>query len=540
MNSTFDFRNPDYLPVYQERLRRLEWLRAEPSRWGMIRAYYRDHPEALISDWGMTYDPRNVGTQIPPSMPFILFPKQIDFVRWVIDEWRGSRRGLAEKSRDMGISWVCAATAAAIALTHDEVAIGFGSALERLVDDSKSPKALFWKIRYFLEKLPPELTGEWSAKRNSSHMHIDIPLTRSVISGDAGDNIGRGDRASLYFVDEAASIARPELADAALSQTTNCRIDVSTPRGLANPFAQRRFDAATDPRDIFTFHWREDPRKDDEWYQAQKAKYPPIIIAQEIDLDYSASVEGVLIPSEWVQAAVDVDKKLGIEFTGAKAGALDVADEGIDLNALCATTGVRVDAVEAWSGKGSDIFATTAKAFDICDRLGLLELHYDADGLGAGVRGDARVLNASRADRPIKVEPFRGSGAVTQPEKPIPLAIHQNEVDRKDARKNGDYFLNAKAQGWWALRVRFERTYRAVQAKYLGDYHPDDLISLSSKVKDLAQLQQELSQATYKITTAGKVQVEKAPNGTRSPNRADAVMIRFAPRKVSWVNSLRK
>jgi hypothetical protein len=39
-------------------------------------------------------------------------------------------------------------------------------------------------------------------------------------------------------------------------------------------------------------------------------------LAQEVDIDYAASVEGVLIPSVWVQAAIDAHLKLNIEPTG--------------------------------------------------------------------------------------------------------------------------------------------------------------------------------------------------------------------------------
>src|SRR5690606_10621874 len=51
----------------------------------------------------------------------------------------------------------------------------------------------------------------------------------------------------LYITDgynvthNSAWMPRPELIDASLSQTTNCRIDISTPRGMNNPFARKRF-----------------------------------------------------------------------------------------------------------------------------------------------------------------------------------------------------------------------------------------------------------------------------------------------------------
>jgi phage terminase large subunit len=39
----------------------------------------------------------------------------------------------------------------------------------------------------------------------------------------------------------------------------------------------------------------------------------------------------------------------------------------------------------------------------------------------------------------------------------------------------------------------------------------------------------ELSQPTYTVNTVGKIVVDKAPEGTMSPNLADAVMICFQP-----------
>jgi phage terminase large subunit len=39
----------------------------------------------------------------------------------------------------------------------------------------------------------------------------------------------------------------------------------------------------------------------------------------------------------------------------------------------------------------------------------------------------------------------------------------------------------------------------------------------------------ELSQPTFHINPVGKVVVDKAPNGVRSPNLADALVIRLAP-----------
>lgn len=530
---TFDWRRPDYGAVFAERAERLDRLRQEPELIGVLAAHYRNNPADFIDDWGCTYDPRLLAKGLPAVVPFKLFPKQREWCEWVMARWRSSDPGLTEKSRDMGISWLSVALSCSLCLFHEGLAIGFGSRKEEYVDKLGSPKSLFWKAREFLKLTPAEFLFGWTPA-DAPHLRISFPGTSSVMTGEAGDNIGRGDRSSLYFVDESAFIERPHLIEASLSQTTDCRIDVSTPHGMANPFAQKRH--SWPPERIFVFDWRDDPRKGPEWYERQRDLLDDVTLAQEVDRNYAASVVGVVIPQTWVQSAIDAHRVLGFDPTGRRRAALDVADEGPDLNALCVARGVLVENVTAWSGKGSDTFATTQKTFGLCDVLGITEFDYDADGLGAGVRGDARVLNEQRRVK-LAVNAWRGSGAVVDPKEPIETAAPRNVAVEPDdvERLNGDYYQNAKAQGWFSLRYRFQRTHRAVEMAKAGEdwraaYDADDLISLSSKMPDLAKLTQELSQPTFTQSTTGKMLIDKAPDGARSPNYADACMIRFAPR----------
>lgn len=521
----FDFKNPDYSAVFAERARRLAWIRANPDQFPAIWAYYRENIADWINDFGMTIDPRNVERGLPAQLPFVLFPKQREWVDWVLERWRMREPGVTEKSRDVGMSWLSVAVACGVCLFNEQATVGFGSRKEEYVDKLGHPKSLFYKARFFMQLLPVEFRQGWTPG-HAPHMRISFPNSGSVITGEAGDGIGRGDRASIYFVDESAFLERPQLVEASLSATTNCRQDISTANGMGNPFAQKRHGGKIK---VFTFHWRDDPRKDEAWYAKQCDDLDPVTIAQEIDLNYSASVEGVLIPSAWVQAAVNAHEKLGITISGAKRAALDVADEGRDLNALATGQGIAVQRVKPWSGKGSDIFETVALTFAECDELGLDEFRFDSDGLGAGVRGDARVLNEAREARgqqPIDAQPFRGSGEVVDPDKPIPRARRSGDDDQE--RTNKDFFANAKAQGWWSLRVKFQRTYRAVTGADL-DYDPDELISLCDGYPEFTALLSELSQPTYSLNGAGKVVVNKSPPGTKSPNLADAVMILHAP-----------
>jgi phage terminase large subunit len=518
----FDWRAPNYSLIYRSRAERLLRLRARPGALPALKAYYRENPAAFINEWGVTSDPRNA-LLVPPRpviLPFILFPKQVEAVNWILERARAREPGLIEKSRDCGISWLAMSLAVTLCLFRPNTTIGFGSAKEDKLDRSGDPDCLFWKGRTFLEHLPPEFLGGWDVRRDSAHLRLIFRETGSAIVGEAGDNIGRGGRSSIFLVDESAHLERPQLIEASLSSNTDCRIDISSVAGMANPFAVKRHGGRIK---VFTFHWRDDPRKGEAWYAHQVETLDPVTLAAEVDIDYRASAQGSLIPPAWIHAAVGAAEKLGIKPTGSRGGALDVADEGIDLNAFAGRRGVVLEALRSWSGKNRDIFDTVVQAFALCDAHGYTSLAYDSDGLGSGCRGDARICNEQRASasKPyIQDDPYRGSAAVEDP-----------TGEMIPGRTNADFFANLKAQSWWALRMRFQATHRAIAEGRAAD--PDAIISLAPHLAELAQLLQELSQPTYSINAAGKVVIDKTPPGCRSPNLADAVCIAFSPATIS-------
>jgi phage terminase large subunit len=512
----FDYLTPDYQPVLVERQRRLLYLRSNSAALAAAKLYYKTHIAQFIIDWGITTDPRNLEIGVPTMVPFLLFPRQIEWVDWIIDHWMHRKPGITEKTRQMGFSWMSMALSCSLCLFNDGMVIGVGSRKQDYVDVIGDPKSLIEKARMFMRGLPWEFRGGWIDGQHAPHMRLMFPDSRSILIGESGDELGRGNSTSIYFVDESAFLEHPLIVDAALSQTTNCRQDISTPNGMANSFAHRRFSGSVD---VFTFHWRDDPRKDQAWYDKQVEELDPVVVAAEIDINYSASVEGVLIPSEWVQAAIGADKRLGIECTGTKFAALDVADEGADQNSLAGRTGVKTTHLKSWSGKGSTIFKTTQKAFGLLDEWGHDSFQYDSDGLGAGVRGDAEVISDARdqVGQPrIRNEPFRGSAGVDRPDSCM-----------VPKRLNKDYFQNLKAQSWWALRLRFEVTYQAVVEGLA--FNPDDIIVLDPDLPELTALTMELSQPLWEKNITGKIVIQKTPEGMRSPNRADAIMMLYNP-----------
>jgi len=505
-----------------------EMTRCELSKEAELYKCGKD-PIHWFNHWIWTYDPRGMAFGLPANIPFVLRPKQVELVDWLLERESTQTHGLIEKSRDEGMSYVVLGFYLHRWLFVEGFAGGVGSRKEELVDKKGDPKTLLHKFRDMFSKMPDWMKPKsFNQRDHDNYMRIVNPDNGATITGEAGDNIGRGGRTSMYFLDEWAFVERQEAVDAAISQNTNVHIKGSTPNGIGDRFHRDRFSGRYS---VFTMPWRANPDKNWQvdlrgkliypWYEKQIATLDDVVLAQEVDINYAASVEGVLIPSAWVQASIDAHIKLNIEATGDRIGALDVADEGRDKNSFAGRHGIVLQYLESWSGKGDDIFGTTQKTMDLCIDGNYGLLYYDADGLGAGVRGDSRVINEQQREIggvEINVESFRGSAAVYDP-----------EGEMVENRKNKDYFANLKAQSWWALRMRFQNTYRALKGM---EYDPDNLVSLSSEDIDkneMNQLIMELSQPTYMKNGVGKLLVNKQPDGAVSPNRADSVMICFNP-----------
>ena len=125
----------------------------------------------------------------------------------------------------------------------------------------------------------------------------------------------------------------------------------------------------------------------------------------------------------------------------------------------------------------------------------------------------------------LKLVPWNASAKVLRPnDRVIP--------NDKESPKNKDYYSNFKAQGWWELRNRFYRTWRAVTEG--ATYDPDSLISIDSGLERLYQLEKELCQVTVSRGARLKLLIDKTPPGAKSPNLADAVMMAYWPVKSGY------
>jgi len=283
----------------------------------LLEYYGKGRWAELISDWGMTYDPRETNPELR-YRPFVLYKRQIEYCDWVYTRWVKRERGLCKKFRGAGMSWLNSAISAAIWLTQPDAVITLGSQKKEKVDNGDGdPDSLFWKVRKFLDMLPALFVPEdWRAY--SKNMVVVNPENGSTIRGEIGDQIGRGGRASIAFPDEFAELEHQELVESALAETADCVIygsTVPTKGGVGSKFYELEHHLPEEQ--VFVFQWIEDERKrlnpdlppeEEPWYLKKKSEVSPVVFASQFLLDYSAATSNAFIPAELVRECITTRK----------------------------------------------------------------------------------------------------------------------------------------------------------------------------------------------------------------------------------------
>lgn len=275
---------------------------------------------------------------------------------------------------------------------------------------------------------------------------------------------------------------------------------------------------------IVMVNWRDNP-----WWNAEqerlrlwdhrhlsRAKYDWIWEGKFMD-----EVENSIISAEEFDASIDAHKKLGFKARGKKIAVFDPADQNGDAKGLCLRHGSIV--LNAEQSHVGDVNDACDWATDYAIQKGAHVFVWDADGLGLSLR---RQVSDGFKGFDVEQQAFRGGRTPDRPD-----ALYE-PLDDNSARalKNKDAFKNQRAQYYWALRDRFYKTYRAVEH---GEYYdPDELISISSEIKDLQQLRSEICRIPRKPTGNGQIQILSKPEMKKldipSPNMADTLMMSMA------------
>lgn len=521
--------------LQQERARRN--AKAQTGGWEREKARCSADIPHWFDNWVWTYDPRLTGqrnadgSRKSPFVQFKLWAKQKDAILWLRDRVDANEEGLIEKSRDTGATYLTAGFALHQWLFVPGFKATFGSRKVDYVDKKDNPDSIFAKLRIMLRRLPPEMLPvgfQWT--QHDNYMRIVNPETGAVISGEGGEDMGRGGRSSLYVVDEAAFVPNAETVEKALSGNTDCVIWVSSVNGMGNLFARKRH-SVLKPRQILRLHWRDDPRKTDAWAEAKQASFSdPTTWASEYDIDYSASVEGICIPALWVESAKRL-AKLERRLKAASAGVVGL-DVGAGKAKSVAVPRKGAVVLPPLSRGSPDTTGTAWWGLETAIEHGCDGLNFDAPGVGAGVSSTLMHRNddetggdAERAKRFAHLTVV----AVNTGLPPSATRIWP------DGRTSEEMFGNQKAEIWWLCRTALQRTHEHVlflEGKTDGKEHPvTDLLALPSGDKESDALCLQLSLVKWGRNERGKIVIEKKEalqrRGISSPDHADGLMLTF-------------
>ncbi len=309
----------------------------------------------------------------------------------------------------------------------------------------------------------------------------------------------------------------------------------ANPQSSADPFSQRFIVPylkeieqdgyyEDDLHYIVKINWRDNPwwNKEQERLRAwdfdnlPRSKYDWIWEGAFYD-----SVDDAIIDAEWFDAAIDAHKKLGFEPKGQIIVSHDPSDKGPDAKGLAHRHGVVVLDVQEKTNLDVNEGCEWAVGYALEHNADVYI--WDCDGIGAGLR--KQTLDELAGKKVDHVE-FRGSKGVDNPKATYqPTDTHPNAK----AKSNEQAFKNRRAQYYWKLRDRFYKTYQAVvKGKYVD---PDEMISLSSGIKNMTALRSEVCRIPRKPNGAGLIQIMSKEEMARqtppiaSPNMADALMM---------------
>ncbi len=471
-----------------------------------------------MRNWVWTYDPRVK----PAYRPFIPFPRQEEYLIWLSGLVDDGEEGVCEKSRDVGASYMNAVFALHRWLFHPGFKVTFGANKATNVDEREDPDSIFEKIRLMLERLPTwMLPAGFLWRTHSAYMRLVNPRLRSSITGQCGDDMGRGGRSTLYVIDEAAHVARASKVDRAVTANTEAILWASSVNGEGNLFARK---ARTLGIRKFRFHYSADPRKTPEWIAKRKAKTDPVTWAQEWEIDYGASVEGLIIPRAWVDAAIALLQRLGLPENLPRARVGFDVGAGKAESAAVARQGPFLHAPR--TKRTPDTVDTAWWALEVARELGAELLTYDATGVGHHV-----------------LYTLQGAETVNLSILPSNAGDPPSDAVWPDGKTSKAKFANLKAETWWKARGAFQRSY--LHLRYLDDEEDgvecerlDELVLMSAD----EELARQLSTPTFKYSDRGKIMVEGKDSlkkrGIASPDRADAAMLTWVEPPLAMIGGL--
>ena len=232
--------------------------------------------------------------------PFKLWDKQKLYIEFLEKAYKEFWREIvAKKPRDQGITSATLAWIYYHWLFDKHFHALIGSLKEDKVKLAPGHDTLFAKLRDMIDVTPDYLKPKgFDPKQHQLSMSLINPENGNTILGEIGtENFGRQNRGGVVFRDESAFW--PMDTSENTVHTAQLNIDVSTVNGMNHFYYQ--YTAADAVGHAFTFHYKDNPHFNEEWYEEEKAraarKNKLHIFRREVDMDFRSAVEGQIYPN---------------------------------------------------------------------------------------------------------------------------------------------------------------------------------------------------------------------------------------------------
>ena len=251
------------------------------------------------------FEPRNPpGLQKLPMYPYPFQVEELRVIHKAVCAGLGVV-GIGEiilwlKSRDMGMTWLLLLYFLWDFL-FNKGSFHIGSFKEEEVDKLGTLTTLYGKLRFALYGLP-----KWIRPHDlvDKTLLLSYDNNAASITGEsANEGFGRSKRVKAGMLDEFQQWENDRAAFQSMSQTTNTIFLVGTPLGYGNYYSEIARKKQVPAAQVRKVHWTLHPLKAKDleyignkatstWYRNIVRKYPPEVVAAEVDLSFESSIKG--------------------------------------------------------------------------------------------------------------------------------------------------------------------------------------------------------------------------------------------------------
>lgn len=443
----------------------------------------------FINNWCWGSEPRSLKLK---TRPFVLWPRQVELVDWMLERYQRREKAVISKSRDTGVSMIASFFTLWLWLFYPGSQVGMSSYRMDYVWLKGDKKALFTKLWDTFDGLPPWMRPErFKGVQHYKRCSMINPDNGSNVTGEVGSDIGRGARASVYFCDEFSKVDEQQAAFTSLSGTTDCVFFF----GTAVPGSHMGELQKVLP--TFYFPWTDDPRKPSNFKEIKLAGgMTEVQFELEFNCNAEGALEGNVIKPHWIDAA----QKIQLSEGPVAIAGLDPAGEGGDESSVVIRRGPVVEMPVTWSHTA--VRETTNRAVGIANKAMVDYLYYDRSGLG------------------YQVDNYLSKMSLDYPTHGIDCQNPAETIIVGDDQKLAvEIYQGIDTQLWFELASRLEKTYYHFHGE--ESYRDSELISLPDDPK----LREQLLSRTWHYTGTGLLKLDPKKHLSVSPDRADALVM---------------